>query len=136
MTHRELWSVGVLVLFGLTTLGLGLFMVVAPGAFFDTLGPFGSRNDHYTRDNATFNLANGALLLAAAGRPSWRTPALAFTALQWLLHALNHLVDLDEAEPGWVGVADAVSLALGLAILVSALVITARADRGEPQPAT
>ena len=125
-----------LVLFGLTTLGLGLFMAVAPGTFFDTLGPFGSRNDHYTRDNASFNLATGALLLAAAGRPSWRTPALAFTALQWFLHMINHLVDIDDAEPGWVGVFDAVTLALGLAILVSALVLTVRADQIEPRPSS
>jgi hypothetical protein len=136
VTHRDLWSVGVLVLFGLTTLGLGLFMAVAPGTFFDTLGPFGSRNDHYTRDNASFNLANGALLLAAAGRPSWRTPALAFTTLQWFLHMINHLVDIGDAEPGWVGVFDAVSLGLGLAILASALLLTARADRIEAPSST
>ncbi len=123
-----------LVLFGLMTLGLGLFMAFAPGTFFDALGPFGSQNDHYIRDNATFNLANGALLLTAAKRPTWRTPALAFTAVQWLFHAANHLLDIDEADPGWVGVFDFVSLALGLAILSSALLITHAADKEPAAP--
>lgn len=36
----------VLVAFGLYSTLLGLFMLVAPGAFFDTLGAFGPRNNH------------------------------------------------------------------------------------------
>lgn len=129
MTVRGGWLLGVLALFGIVTLCLGLTMAIAPAAFFDTLGPFGGRNDHYIRDNATFNLATGALLLVALRRPTWRTPALAFTAFQWALHAANHLIDIDEAEPGWVGVFDFVSLLLGVAVLVVALVISVDADR-------
>lgn len=135
MTFRDVWVVAVLVGFGLTTLGLGSFMAVAPGTFFDILGPFGTRNDHYTRDNATFNLAMGALLLVAVRLRGWRAPALAFTALEWALHAANHLVDIDEADPGWVGVFDFASLLSGFGILVSALVITAAASRGGRRPA-
>ena len=43
-----------LIVFGLYSVLIGLFMFVAPGTFFDTLGNFGARNDHYIFDNATF----------------------------------------------------------------------------------
>ena len=67
-----------LIVFGLYALGIGLFMMFAPGPFFDTLGTFGVRNDHYIFDNATFEIPQGLLLLAAVRRVSWRVPALAF----------------------------------------------------------
>ena len=66
-----------LIVFGLYALTVGLFMMFAPGAFFDTLGTFGVRNDHYIFDNATFEVPQGLLLLAAVCRLSWRVPALA-----------------------------------------------------------
>ena len=68
-----------LIVFGLYALTVGLFMMFAPGAFFDTLGTFGVRNDHYIFDNATFEVPQGLLLLAAVRRLSWRVPA-------WLCH--------------------------------------------------
>ena len=45
-----------LIAFGAYSLGLGLFMMFVPGTFFDTLGSFGIRNDHYILDNATFEV--------------------------------------------------------------------------------
>ena len=44
----------ILIVFGVYSVVLGLFMVIAPGTFFDTLGSFGIRNDHYIFDNASF----------------------------------------------------------------------------------
>ncbi len=96
----------------------GVWMVVSPGTFFDVLGPFGERNDHYLRDAATWALALGTLAFVAASRPSWRLPVLALAAVQSGLHAVNHVVDAGDADPGWVGVFDAVSLALVTALLV------------------
>src|SRR5258705_6240045 len=66
-----------LVVFGVYSVLLGLFMFVAPGTFFDTLGSFGARNDHYIFDNATFEFPLGLMMLAAARWPSWRGAALA-----------------------------------------------------------
>ncbi len=57
-----------LIVFGLYALGVGLFMMFAPGPFFDTLGTFGVRNDHYIFDTATFEVPQGLLLLAAVRR--------------------------------------------------------------------
>ncbi len=91
---------------------LGLLMVVAPGTFFDEVGPFGERNDHYIRDNATVYLAFAVALFAAANRPRWRIPVLAVVALQYGFHVINHIVDVGEADPGWVGPFDAISLAV------------------------
>src|SRR5258705_10547833 len=68
-----------LVVFGVYSVLLGLFMFVAPGTFFDTLGSFGARNDHYIFDNATFEFPLGLMMLAAARWPSWRGPPPAFS---------------------------------------------------------
>src|SRR3954466_12688679 len=82
-----------LIAFGVYSVTLGLFMMFAPGVFFETLGEFGARNDHYIFDNAAFELPLGVLLLAAVRWPSWRVPALAFSTLHWGLHALSHIID-------------------------------------------
>jgi peptidoglycan/LPS O-acetylase OafA/YrhL len=103
---------------GAFMLAQGVWMVISPGTFFDVLGPFGERNDHYLRDNATWALTLGVLALLAAPRPSWRLPVLAFAAVQSGLHAVNHVVDVGEADPGWVGVFDAVALGLVTVLLV------------------
>jgi hypothetical protein len=112
-TRRALPAV--LLILGLSQLALGLWMVISPGSFYDALGPFGERNDHYLADVATFYLALGAAALVAARRPGWRLPVLGFAAIQYTLHAVNHLVDIGEADPGWVGPFDFVTLALSAA---------------------
>ena len=100
-----------------SSLALGLFIVVAPGAFFDAIADFGPRNDHDLRDNAAFYLAAAAGLAVAAGRPSWRAPVLALVTLQYGIHALNHLLDIGDAEPSWIGPLDAALLLGGTALL-------------------
>src|SRR5215470_1391890 len=82
-----------LIVFGLYALGIGLFMLFLPGTFFDTVGTFGVRNDHYIFDNASFEIPQGLMLLAAVSRPSWRVPALAFATAHWALHSLSHIID-------------------------------------------
>src|SRR6202040_222928 len=94
----------ILIVFGVYSVLLGVFMFVAPGTFFDTLGNFGARNDHYIFDNATFEFPLGLMMLAAARWSSWRVPALAFATLHWGLHALSHAIDPHHAAGvafGW-----------------------------------
>ena len=98
------------------SLALGVWMTVAPASFHDALGPFGPDNDHYLRDMATWQLAFGGALLAAVWRPSWRRPLIAVGAAQALLHTVNHVADAGEADPGWVGAFDVVTLALQLGL--------------------
>jgi len=81
------------------------------------VGPFGVRNDHYIRDTATFSAAIGVGLLIALRRPSWRVPMLAITTVQFALHSVNHLVDIDKSHPAWNGYFDFFSLAAATVLL-------------------
>jgi hypothetical protein len=96
--------------FGIYQLALGVFMAVAPHSFFTQIGPFGTQNTHYIRDTATYNLALGAVMLLAARRRPWRVPVLAFATLQFALHSVNHLIDIDRANRSGVGAGDFVLL--------------------------
>jgi hypothetical protein len=95
----------------------GLLLALTPGVFYDAIADFGPRNEHDLRDMAAFYLASAIVLAVAAGRPSWRAPALALVGLQFALHALNHLIDVGNADPGWVGPFDLATLALGVLLL-------------------
>ena len=102
---------------GGTQLALALFMALAPREFFDALGPWGDFNGHYVRDVASVYGAIGLGALLALSRPAWRAPVFALAALQYGLHALNHVADLTEADPEWVGYADLAMLLAGAALL-------------------
>ena len=111
----------ILALLGVYHLLLGAVMVIAPRTFFDEIAHYGVYNDHYIRDVATFYLALGGCLLVAVGRASWQVPLLTFALVQYALHVLNHLWDVADAEPAWIGPANLVSLAL-IAVLIGWLV--------------
>jgi hypothetical protein len=119
-----------LIVFGLYALGIGLFMLIAPGLFFDTLGTFGVRNDHYIFDNATFEIPQGLLLLAAVRRVSWRVPALAFATLHWALHALSHIIDPHHGAGDLIGWLEAGGLVVTTVILAIALRASITAQSG------
>ncbi len=104
-------------LFASMELGLAVFMAVAPHAFYTAIGPFGVFNPHYLRDVASFEGAIGIALLIALRRPSWRVPVLALTTVQFALHSVNHLVDIDRAHPAWAGYFDFFSLASSTLLL-------------------
>jgi hypothetical protein len=107
-----------LIVFAVTQLALGLLLWLAPGFFHEEVGPFGPRNDHYMGDLATFYLALGAVALMSLRRRSWRVPVLTLTVIAYALHSLNHLIDVGEAEPSWLGPADLALVALSTALLV------------------
>jgi hypothetical protein len=106
-----------LIAFAAVQIVIGLLLWLTPGFFFDQIGPYGTRNDHYMGDTATWYLASGAALLVAAGRAAWRVPVLCLVAVQYALHSLNHLLDVSEADPSWLGPANLVSLALATVLL-------------------
>ena len=106
-----------LVVFAAVQLVLGVLLWVAPGFFFDQIGPYGVRNDHYMGDLATWYLALGAALLVAVRRSSWRVPVIAIALAQYALHSLNHLFDIGNADPSWLGPANFVSLLLATGVL-------------------
>jgi hypothetical protein len=77
MSTRSRYVDIMLVVYGIYSVAVGVFMALGPVAFFDTLGAFGARNTHYIFDNASFELPLGLLLLAAMRWSTWRVPALA-----------------------------------------------------------
>jgi hypothetical protein len=102
-----------LYLLAAVSLVIGAFQAIAPGTFVDKIAPFGSGADHhFLRDLATYQLAVGAGLLLAVRRVSWRIPVLFVSLLQGALHTINHLVDIGDTDPGWLGPFDFVSLLL------------------------
>jgi len=127
--RHDLVGIG-LAVFGIYNLALGLLMVVVPGEFFRLIGPFGARNDHYTRDNATFGLAIGIAALIAVRRERWRVPVLIVLAVQFSLHAVNHLVDIDVAHSEWAGPLDFALITLGAALASVLALRAAREQRG------
>ncbi|GFG53866.1 hypothetical protein MAGR_53070 [Mycolicibacterium agri] len=110
-----------LIVFGVYALGIGLLMMFMPGTFYDTLGAFGVRNDHYIFDNATFEVPQGLMLLAAVRLKSWRVPALAFATVHWALHALSHIVDPHHGAGDLYGWLEAGGLVITTVILALAL---------------
>ncbi len=121
MPARSRYVDMVLIVFGSYSVALGAFMLLAPGVFFDTLGAFGPRNNHYIFDNASFELPLGLLLLAAVRWASWRVPALAFATAHWVLHALSHIVDTHHRAGTGVGLLEFAGLAIGTVLLAVAL---------------
>ncbi|HEY1450997.1 MAG TPA: hypothetical protein VGF47_08590 [Solirubrobacteraceae bacterium] len=107
-----------LVAFALVSLALAAMLAFAPHAFFDDVGPYGTRNDHYMRDIATFYAASGIAGLIAVRRSAWRTPVLWLLAIEYGLHSLNHLIDIDSAHSSWLGPANFASLAIASVMLV------------------
>jgi hypothetical protein len=106
-----------LIVFAVGQLVLGLLLWITPGFFYDEIGPYAPRNDHYMADLATFYLALGAVALLAVRRVSWRVPILALALVQYALHSLNHLIDIGESDPSWLGPANFVSLLLTTLLL-------------------
>src|ERR1700719_3866534 len=98
-------------LFAVLYLAEALFMAVTPHSFYKSIGGFDSYNPHYVRDVATFSAAIGVGLALSLGRPSWRGPAAAIATVQYALHSVNHLFDIDIAHPHWTGYFDFFSLA-------------------------
>jgi hypothetical protein len=119
-----------LIVLAVTNLALALWMVGDPGGFFDQVGGFGTQNDHYIRDVATWNAALGATALVAVWQPSWRLPVLAFAAVQFTLHAVNHIADAGDAVGSTDGAFDAISLAIGALLLGALAWLAAREPTG------
>jgi hypothetical protein len=106
-----------LIVFAVTQIVTGLLLWLTPGFFHDEIGPYGARNDHYMADLATFYIALGAVALVALRRPSWRVPLLAFAVLEYTLHSINHLIDVGEADPSWLGPANLALIVLSTLLL-------------------
>ncbi len=119
--------------FAAVNLLTGILQLFAPGWFFDNIGSYGIRNDHYLGDVGAFYLAAGIALLVAVRRPAWREPVLVLAALWYAFHAANHLFDIGESnESDSRGATDTILLAIGAAALAYMARESARAEGGGP----
>jgi hypothetical protein len=112
---------------------LGAFMFFAPHAFYDTLGKFPPENHHYIKDASTFYIAMGVVLFIAVRRRSWRVPVLVFTTLEYAIHSVNHLIDVNKAATDFKGWFAFFTLSL-LTIVLAALTTFAWRVHPEPEP--
>jgi hypothetical protein len=112
---------------------LGAVMFFAPGAFYDSFGKFPPENHHYIKDVGTFYLPLGFVFLVSVRARSWRTPVLVFAALEYAIHAVNHLIDVQKAGSDFVGWFDFFAIA-AIALIFGALASFAWRVR-PPEPA-
>jgi hypothetical protein len=95
------FTVAVVLVNGVTYVGVGLLLLFAPEWFFTNVGTFPPFNRHYAGDLGSFQLALGAALLYALRRADWRGGLLGVAAVGGTLHALNHAVDAASGIGGW-----------------------------------
>jgi hypothetical protein len=114
-------------------LGLGAWQLISPGSFFDTIGPFGSSNPHYTRDVGTFTLALGVAFAIAYVRPAWRVGVVGYALFQYAFHAINHLADIGKADPKAMGPIDFAAISL-TAVLLGWMLAQVLRERGARAP--
>lgn len=125
----DLVGVG-LAAFALVNVITALFAVVDPEGFYDAVGPFAPYNDHYIRDAAgAMQGSLGVAMAIAIWRRSWRVGVLGYAVLHFAFHAVNHLVDIGDADPESVGVADFAGLAVGALLLGWLLARAVREER-------
>lgn len=125
------WALGV---FGAVNLANAAWMLAAPADWYARLpaavpdtGPF---NAHFVRDIGSAFAMMGVALLAGALRPALRVPALAFTALFYVLHALVHVTDtLAGRLPPSHWTIDLPGVYLPAALLVVLTAVAARTSR-------
>ena len=112
----------VLLVVGVTQVATGVLAFLAPGAFYDLAAGYPPENHHFLMDLGSWNTALGAIALYGARRAEWRTPLLGFLALQYVLHTVAHVVDVDESDPAWQGPFAVVTQGLGAVVLTALFV--------------
>lgn len=116
--------------FALINILTGIFAAIDPEGFYDAVGPFPPYNDHYVRDAAAAMQGSlGVAMAIAVFRRAWRVGVLGYAMLMFGFHALNHLVDIGDADPESIGVVDFVSLAVGAALLAWLFTRAVREER-------
>lgn len=104
--------------------------MIDPGGFYDAVGPFPPENHHYIRDAAgAMQGSLGVAMAIAVFRHSWRVGVLGYGLLHFTFHAINHLVDIGEADPESVGVVDFAGLTIGALTLAWLLMRAMREER-------
>ncbi len=103
---------------------LGVWALVAPRSFFDTVAVFEPYNAHFIHDIGAFQLGLGAVLLIAAFVRDALLVALSGVAVAATAHLLSHVIDRDL---GGTPSTDIPFFAVIAVVLIGAAVSRARA---------
>lgn len=78
-------------------IAVGLYAMVAPSSFFDTLATFEPYNRHFIQDIGAFQIGLGAVLALAAARPVADALAVALVGVSVgaIAHLVSHLIGMD-----------------------------------------
>lgn len=126
-TSRSVATQAVLLVAGLSYVGTGIALLLAPRWFFENVGHFPPFNRHYAGDLGAFLLPLGLALLVAARNPSRHLLLIGMAAGASLLHAFNHLYDAVAGQATLIhGLIDIGPL-LGLGALLSIVYVGLRA---------
>jgi hypothetical protein len=110
----------VCVVLGLAWLVPALWIVIGPHSFYDHVGPFGPYNAHYLGDAAAFQAGIAIPLIASAWIVPLRAGTLAVGLAAVSFHAINHWIDVNNANGGSnADISDAILLTI-LALLTIA----------------
>ena len=115
-----------LIVVGVTQLATGITALVAPDTFYDVLAGYPPQNDHFLMDLGSWQITLGAIALYGSTRPDWHVPLLGLLALQYALHLIPHIIDVNDSEEDWQGPFAVVAQALGAVLLAGAFVIERR----------
>ncbi len=120
---------GVAIVGGVAFVALGVWAMVDPGSFFETLARFEPYNQHLLQDIGAFQIGLGAVLLFAgwSGRADGLTVALLGVGVAAALHTVSHIVGRDL---GGVPERDIPSFAGSALILLAAGALRWRHVRG------
>jgi PPOX class probable F420-dependent enzyme len=102
---------------GATTVGIGIWCLVDPTSFADSVG-FG-RHQHFLHDVGAFQLGLGLMLLLALIWADALATALAGFLVANTVHTVNHVIDLDQggsAAQAWLLGAMSVALIVAFAL--------------------
>lgn len=92
-TRRQLAVVAAIV-GGAVFVALGLWALLTPASFFETIAHWPPYNRHLIRDGGAFQVGIGAALLLASWRPNDAlTVVLASGGIAALLHLASHVID-------------------------------------------
>ena len=108
----------VLIVAGVTQIITGVTALLAPGVFYDVIASYPPENEHFLMDLGSWQIALGAVAVYGARRPEWRVPLLGLVGLQYLLHAVPHLIHVDDPEEGWHGPFALIAQLLGAGLLL------------------
>jgi hypothetical protein len=89
------WARAAAALVGLTYVFLGVWALLAPGSFYDSIATFPPDNAHFLRDVGAFQIGIGLTALACAADPTGKRWVMASVAAATALHVMTHVVDVD-----------------------------------------